>query len=125
MTIFDDTDLQNFSDFATDAALKDTCEILQEVSSSDDGEGGEENIERSVVATVKCMLTDEFSRSTPSEVVVAERLDGKTLQTVWFPRGTTVLKSNLFRINGVLYHIVDVSIDSYEVLKPVTVWRTF
>jgi hypothetical protein len=125
MTIFTDADLDAFSDFATDAALKDTCEILREGSHNDDGEGGQENIDWPVFATVKCMLTGETSRSTVTEAVVADRLDGRTLQTVWFPRGTAVLKSDLLRINGQEYHIIDISTDSYEVLKPISVWRKY
>jgi hypothetical protein len=124
MTIFTDTDLDDFSALAVDLACKDTCEILREGSHSDDGEGGESNVTWPVFATVKCMLTDEGAQ-TPTEVVVAERLDGRTLQTVWLPRGTAVLKSDLLRINGQVYHIMDVSTNSYEVLKPVEVWRTY
>jgi hypothetical protein len=126
MTIFSDADLDDFASLAEDLALKDTCEVLRDVSSDDDGEGGEENIDQQVVATVKCMLTNASGRSMPTEQIVAGRLDGKTLQTIWFKRGAvSLLKSDLLRVNGNnKYHIMDVNEDSYEVLKPVNVWRT-
>lgn len=125
MSIFTDSDLQDFSDLATELALKDDCDILEETSSSDDGAGGESNVVWSTAETVKCMLTNQSGRSTPTETVVAGRLDGKTLQTIWLPRGTSVAKTNRLRVNGNVYHISDVNGDSYEVLKPVSVWREF
>jgi len=123
MTIFTDADLDDFSDLAVALGCKDDCDILEKTGSTDDGAGGKSNVVWSTVETVKCMLTDDSQ--TPTETVVAGRLDGKTLQKAWLPRGTTVLKSNRLRINGAVYHIQDVSTNSYEVLKPVSVWREF
>lgn len=123
MTIFTDADLDDFSVLATELALKDDCEILGEVSSDDDGEGGTENDVWQVVETVKGILVDDSQ--TPTESVVAGRLDGRTLQKVLLPRGTNVQKTNRLRINGTTYHIMDVSTNSYEVLKAVEVWREF
>jgi uncharacterized protein YabE (DUF348 family) len=123
MTIFTNADLDDFSALATDLALKDDCDILRETSHTDDSEGGESSVVWSTAATVKCMLTDDSQ--TPTESVVAGRLDGRTLQKVWFPRGTDVRKTDRLRINGTTYHIMDASTNSYEVLKAVEVWREF
>ena len=122
MSIFSDIDLDSFADLAEDLALKDSCEILSETSSSDDGQGGEENITWSVVATAPCMVTDA-GQAQPTETVVAARLDGKTLQIIWLKRGVVVNPTNRLQVNGQGYHILDVSTDTYEILKPVWVWR--
>lgn len=122
MAIFSDADLDDFADLAEDLALKDSCEILSETSSSDDGQGGEENITWSTTATVPCMVTDA-GQAQPTETVVAARLDGKTLQIIWFKRGVAVTPTNRLQVSGQGYHILDVSTDTYEVLKPVWVWR--
>jgi hypothetical protein len=124
MSVFSDADLDDYAALAEDLALKDTCEVLRDDGGDDDGSGGSENDDWPVFATVKCMLT--YETVTPTETTVAGRLDGKTLQTVWIKRGAVpgLLKSDLLRINGQKYHIQDVSTDSYEVLKPVSVWRT-
>jgi len=70
------------------------------------------------------MLTRQSVHSIPAEIMIADRLEGKTLETVWLKRGAlSLLKTDLLRINGDNYHIVDVDSTSYEVLKPITVWR--
>lgn len=123
MAIFTDADLDDFATLAEELALKDTCEQLRDDGGDDDGEGGKENITWPVIATVKCMLTRQSVHSIPTEIMIADRLEGKTLETAWVRRGAlNLLKTDLLRINGNIYHIVDVDSDSYEVLKPVTVW---
>lgn len=124
MTIFTDADLDDFASLAEDLALKDTCEQLRDDGGDDDGEGGNENLSWPVIATVPCMLTRESVQSVPGESIIADRLDGKTIQRAWFKRGAlSLLKTDLLRINGDLYHIIDLDTESYEVLKPVSVWK--
>jgi hypothetical protein len=124
MSIFTDADLDVFAALAEDLALKDTCEQLRDDGGDDDGEGGKENINWPVIATAKCMLTRESVQSVPGESIIADRLDGKTIQRAWFKRGAlSLLKTDLLRINGDIYHIIDLDTESYEVLKPVSVWK--
>lgn len=122
--IFTDADLDALATLAEDLALKDTCDVLRDNGGSDDGEGGLENLDWPVLVTVNCMLTRESVQSVPGESIIADRLDGKTIQRVWFKRGAVdLLKTDLLRINGDLYHIIDLDTESYEVLKPVSVWK--
>jgi hypothetical protein len=122
MAIVSDADLDDFAALAVDLACKDSCEILRDDSSDSDGAGGYQNITWPVVATVACLISDAGRQ--PTEPIIAAKLDGKTFQTIMLPRGTDVRESDRLRINGTTtYHIIDVSTETYEVLKPVFVWR--
>jgi hypothetical protein len=122
MAIFSDVDLDDFADLAEELALKDSCEILRDDSTDSDGSGGYQNITWPVVATVACLISDAGRQ--PTEPIIAAKLDGKTFQTIMLPRGTDVRESDRLRINGTTtYHIIDVSTETYEVLKSIFVWR--
>jgi hypothetical protein len=81
MSIFSDADLDDFANLAEDLALKDTCEQLRDDGGDDDGEGGKENLNWPVIATVPCMLTRQSVQSIPGESIIADRLDGKDYPT--------------------------------------------
>nr|BBH90141.1 hypothetical protein KTC_48920 [Thermosporothrix sp. COM3]BBH90206.1 hypothetical protein KTC_49570 [Thermosporothrix sp. COM3]BBH90271.1 hypothetical protein KTC_50220 [Thermosporothrix sp. COM3] len=118
MTIISDEDLQAFSDLATELALKDMCDVLRETRTPD-GQGGTE-ITWTVVATVPCALID--SGQSPQEVVIAERLQGKTLKRLLVPRLTDIRGADRLRINGITYKVIDLyDPTSYEVLRRVAV----
>jgi hypothetical protein len=122
MALFDDNDLQGFSDLVEDLAFKDDCEILEDSAGTPDGGGGRIGIAQNVVDTVKCALIDAGFQ--PTERLANQKLDGKVQQTVLLPRGTDVKKSHQLRIKGKTYHIIDVKDPTtYEVARFVSVWR--
>lgn len=121
MTLFTDADLADFGALAVDLALKDDCEILRETSESTDAGGGSSGSE-TTFATVKCAVID--SGQSPTEQVMAQQLEGRVIKQILLPRLTAIRKSDILRVSGTRYHIID-SLDptSYEVLRRVSVWR--
>jgi hypothetical protein len=120
MTLFSDADLDGFSALAVELALKDDCDILEEVSTPD-GQGGQGEPTDQVVATVKCAVIDA---SRVEEYMLAQKVSDKVFETILLPRGTQVSISNRLRVAGQTYHIEGVNDPTtYEVLRRVSVWR--
>ena len=120
MPVINDTDLQQIADLAANLALKDDCDILAEVDTSDPLAGSDTDY--LVTSTVKCMIVDE---KMPQEYAIANQVVGKVVKKVSTPLGTTILKSNLLRVKGTIYKVVDaIGPSSYAVFSEAIVIET-
>lgn len=120
MPVITDSDLQQIANLAADLALKDDCDILAENDTPDPLAGSDTDY--IVTATVKCMIVDE---KMPQEYYIANQVVGKILKKVSTPLGTTILKSNLLRVQGVTYKVVSpLGPSSYAVFSEAIVIET-
>jgi hypothetical protein len=117
MPVINDADLQDIANLAADLALKDDCDILEEVRT--ENESGGYDLVWTVVNTVKCMVVDQ---KLPQEYVIANQVVGEVIKKVSTPLGTIVLKSNRLRVKGVEYEVINsLGLSSYAVFSEVLV----
>jgi Phage head-tail joining protein len=117
--LLDDTDLQAFSDLATDLALKDSCAIQRQTRTERPSGGA--NKDYTTINTVPCLVAPPRKVHEDFE---ADQFDQVALKTILFPRNTDVIKTDLLVISDVTYR-VESSPDpiSYEVLRTVYAYK--
>lgn len=120
MPVITDADLQQIANLAADLALKDDCDILAE-SDTPDPIGGSTS-SYTVTSTVKSMIVDT---KMPQEYYIANQVVGKSIKKVSTPLGTVILKSNLLRVQGTTYKVIDaIGPSSYAVFSEAIVVET-
>jgi hypothetical protein len=120
MPVITDADLQQIANLAADLALKDDCDILGESDTPDPLLGSDTDY--IITATVKCMIVD---LKPPQEFYIGNQVVGKSIKKVSMPLGTVILKSNLLRVQGVTYKVIDpLGPSSYAVFSEAIVVET-
>lgn len=124
MSIFSDSDLQDFSDLAQDLGMKDSCEVMRSVPTRDDQNGVDPGAWPWPVAhTTVCMVTD--GGLSPRTSVQADQTVGLITKLISLPRLTDVLRTDRLRVNSTdVYTIIDLfDPTSYEVIRRVSAMR--
>jgi hypothetical protein len=129
MALFTDEDIQGFADLGEELALKDDCEILEDIEQALDSMGGAlhtwlprpDLTQWPVSETVKSAVLDNVNP--PShEYMVANQIVGMVVKKVFLPLGTIIEKSWHLRIKGITYRIIEAIPDAtYSVFTEVVV----
>ncbi len=119
MSIFSDSDLQDFGDLAVSLALKDTATIKR-YTRVDDGQGGHAGDTLTTVATVPCMVSDIPTKT--YQITLAQRTTELVIKRISLPRLTDVRIDDLITAQSITYKVIGLgTITSYEVLRHVSV----
>lgn len=113
MAVLSDATLLKLANKASKLALKDDCDILAESDTPDPLAGSDTDY--IVTATVKSMVVDY---KPPQEYEIANQVVGKVIKKISMPLGTVMLKSNLLRVKGTIYKVIDpIGPSSYAVFS--------
>jgi hypothetical protein len=123
MSIFTDSDLQDFGLLAQDLAFKDTCDILRNTPVVDD-QGGSSPGEYVAhnIDPIPCAVIDDQA---PRPLVQAQQMVARITKTIMMPRLTDVLRTDKIKVNGTDMYIILDLLDptTYEVVRRVVVLR--
>lgn len=121
MSIFSDSDLQDFSDLAQDLGMKDTADILRNNPTTDEGGGsGPDNYEPAFSSP--CMVIDAVIRA--EERAVADQYINSVVKKVIFPRLTDVRSDDRIVWKSDTYEVVGLfDPTTFEAIRRVMISR--